>query len=56
MYIDRSSYLNMPYVQEGIAKEEGERRIVVVRKSCRWLTAFRTTQALAESLRSKVLV
>jgi hypothetical protein len=35
MYIDRSSYLNMPYVQEGIAKEEGERRIVVVRKSCR---------------------
>jgi hypothetical protein len=26
------------------------------KKSCRWLTAFRTTQALAESLRSKVLV
>jgi hypothetical protein len=47
----------VPYVQEGIAKEgKRERRIVVVRKSCRWLTAFRTTQALAESLRSKVLV
>jgi hypothetical protein len=46
----------MLYVQEGIAKEgKGERRIIV-RKSCRWLTTFRTTQALAELLRSKVLV
>jgi hypothetical protein len=47
----------MLYVQEGIAKEgKGERRIVVIRKSCRWLTTFRTIQALAKSLRSKVLV
>jgi hypothetical protein len=47
----------MLHIQEGIAKEgKGERRIIVVRKSCRWLTAFRTMQALAESLRSKVLV
>jgi hypothetical protein len=56
MYIDRSSYLNMLYVQEGIAKEgKGERRIII-RKSYRWLTAFRIMQALAKSLRSKVLV
>jgi hypothetical protein len=42
------------YKKESL-KKKGERRIVV-RKSCRWLTAFRTAQALAESLRSKVLV
>jgi hypothetical protein len=43
------------YRKEGL-KKKGERRIVVVRKSCKWLTAFRTAQALAKSLRSKVLV
>jgi hypothetical protein len=43
------------YKKESL-KKKGERRIVVVRKTCRWLTAFRTAQALAESLRSKVLV
>jgi hypothetical protein len=36
------------YKKESL-KKKGERRIVVVRKSCRWLTAFRTVQALAES-------
>jgi hypothetical protein len=44
----------MLYIQEGITKE-GERRIIVIRKSCRWLTTFRIVQALAELLRSKVL-
>jgi hypothetical protein len=39
-----------------LLKKKGERRIIIVRKSCRWLTAFRIVQALAESLRSRVLV
>jgi hypothetical protein len=43
------------YKKESL-KRKGERRIIIIRKSCRWLITFRTAQALAELLRSKVLV
>jgi hypothetical protein len=50
----------VPYVQEGIAEEEKKRRkergVKVIESLGRRFTAFRTTQALAKSLKPKVLV